>query len=58
MEEKLKEEVKALIDAGKYEEAKKKIDELIAMQASPASSDGEKDKPTIGGGGSGLPIGK
>lgn len=53
MEEKLKEEAKALIDAGKYEEAKKKIDELIASKPAPASDD-DDDKPSIGGGGIGI----
>lgn len=50
MNEKLKEEAKALIDAGKLEEAKEKIDELIA--ATPAEApkkEPEKNDPPLPG---------
>lgn len=43
MIEKLKEEAKALIDAGKYEEAKAKIDEVIAATPAEASDPGKKE---------------
>lgn len=50
-------EAKALIDAGKKEEAKALIDEVIAVIPE-KSAELSDNKPTIGGGGSGLPIGK
>lgn len=49
-------EAKELIDAGKPEEAKAKIDEVIA--AIPEQSSTGDGKPTGGGGGVGLPIDK
>lgn len=54
-------EVKELIKAGKYDEALAKIDEVIAATPSEAKEDDkgkDDEKPTIGGGGSGLPIKK
>lgn len=48
-------EAKALIDEGKLEEAKAKIDEVIAATPAEASDNGKDEKPTIGGGGTGLP---
>lgn len=54
MREKLN-EAKALIDAGENEAAKSKIDEVLSMIPEETAS---KGKPTIGGGGSGLPIKK
>ena len=62
MKEELKEEAKALIDSGKYEEAKKKIDELIAMQPAPALDGENLDKnepdevPLPGTGTGGVPV--
>lgn len=47
-------EAKALIDAGKYEEAKAKLDEVIAYGRK-QDTDLSDDKPTIGGGGVDLP---
>lgn len=47
-------EAKALIDAGKYEEAKAKIDEAIAAMEK-QDADLSDNKPTIGGGGIGMP---
>lgn len=56
MREKLN-EAKALIDAGEKEAAKSKIDEVLSMIPEETKSD-SAGKPTIGGGGSGLPIKK
>ena len=49
MEEKLKEEAKALIDSGKYEEAKKKLDELIAAQPAKTAGDDNNDLEPLPG---------
>lgn len=56
MREKLN-EAKALIDAGEKEAAKSKIDEVLSIIPEETRSDSDR-KPTIGGGGSGLPIKK
>ena len=53
MEEKLKEEAKALIDSGKYEEAKKKLDELIAAQPVKTAGDNNDLEPLPGTGNTG-----
>lgn len=57
MVEKLQ-ELRELIKAKKNDEAIEKIDEWIAECPQACGTDEEKDKPTIGGGGSGLPINK
>lgn len=51
-------EAKALIDEGKLEEAKAKIDEVIAATPAEANDNGKDEKPTIGGGGVDMPIKK
>ena len=53
MEEKLKEEAKALIDSSKYEEAKKKLDELIAAQPVKTAGDNNDLEPLPGTGNTG-----
>ena len=53
MEEKLKEEAKALIDSGKYEEAKKKIDEIIAARPVKTAGDNKDLEPLPGTGNTG-----
>lgn len=57
MEEKLKDEAKALIDSGKYEEAKKKIDEIIAARPVKTAGDNNDLEPLPGTGSNGeLPV--
>lgn len=58
MEEKLKEEAKALIDAGKLEEAKAKIDEVIAAQPAQTAGDDNNDLEPLPGTGNTGPIKK
>ena len=53
MEEKLKDEAKALIDSGKYEEAKKKIDEIIAARPVKTAGDNNDLEPLPGTGNTG-----